>query len=76
MVEVDVALEQTHASVPRPAVPVAVAHSVLVVGLGVINEVALYKVPDLLAVKLEDNVDAVQSARIDLYQMTFFLDEM
>ena len=65
LVKADVVLKQTHALVPYPAAPVAVAHGVLVVGVRVLNKVALHEVPTLLAIELEENVDAVQPERID-----------
>ena len=38
-------LHKPHPGVPRPAALVLVAHDVLVVGVGVLREVALHQVP-------------------------------
>ena len=46
--QVDVVLHESHAGVPRPALLVVVANDVLVVGVGVLREVALDQVPGLL----------------------------
>ena len=63
--EVDVVLHQTHASVARPAFLVVVADNVLVVGVGMLRQVALDQVASFFGREPEVNVDAIDVTRIE-----------
>mmetsp|Transcript_4532 Transcript_4532/g.13244 ORF Transcript_4532/g.13244 Transcript_4532/m.13244 type:complete len:1314 (+) Transcript_4532:2393-6334(+) len=63
--EVDVVLHEPHARVPGPALAVVVAHHVLVVGVGVLREVALDEVLGLLRGEAEEDVELVDVAGVE-----------
>jgi len=63
--QVNVVLHQPHAGVSRPAPLVVVAHDVLVVGVGVLGEVALDEVARLLRREPEEHVDLLDVAGVE-----------
>ena len=67
--EVDVVLHEAHARVARPALFVVVADDVLVVGVGVLGEVALDQLLGLLGREAVQHKDAVDVARVESYRM-------
>ena len=58
-------LHQAHARVARPALAVVVAHHVLVVGVGVLGEVALDQVLALVRREAQQDVQAVDVPAVD-----------
>ena len=60
--QVHVVLHQAHARVPRPALLVVVAHDVLIVGVGVLSQVALDQVLGFFGCESEQHVDLVDVA--------------
>ena len=63
--QVDIVLHEAHARVTRPALFVVVADDILVVRVGVLGEVALDKVTCLLRREAEEDVNAVDVARVE-----------
>ena len=63
--EVDVVLHQTNASVTRPSFLVVVADGVLVVGVGMLRQVALDQVASFFGREPEVHVDAIDVTRIE-----------
>mmetsp|Transcript_17531 Transcript_17531/g.36309 ORF Transcript_17531/g.36309 Transcript_17531/m.36309 type:complete len:330 (+) Transcript_17531:2994-3983(+) len=62
--EVDVVLHETHPAVPWPALLVLVPHNVLVVGVWVLDQVALNQVLGVLLVELEHHENLVDVAGV------------
>lgn len=65
-------LHQTHSRISRPALLVVVADDVLVVGIGMLGEVALNQVTSLFGGESEENVDPVDIAAEQTNRVTDF----
>ena len=58
--EIHVRFQKAHAAVPRPTAFVLVFHRILVVGIGVFDEVSLHQIIGLRGVEAEEHVDLVE----------------
>lgn len=63
--KVDIMLHQPHAGISGPTLPIVVAHNVLIVGVGVLRQVALDQISRLLSSEAEEHVDPVDVAGVE-----------